>query len=619
MALDLIGRGSAFQTLWSFSPPSPMQDLTRQQSRTSLLSWWSDSNPPGATISIHAAAKPLMRFMYHRQALDLIRSNRRFALTSSMLETYSAYVFCKYVSPATKAEVLRELKARSRAGDACGVITSQEVVFNQLTELAGATNVVNEIRLEACGLLGNIAGSPAPTHSQRVGICARLFSLLHDRDDSIATEARQALSYAVSSGKVMDAVMDAQGLNYFGELLASPNTDVRDWTRGLLVEIAFRGDEHADPVKLYTWILSVLRGNDPDFIQGILPVLTGGRKGVEEGVTAKIVDYIPDLLASPSTEVLNLTWELLKDMVDYLSTAQLAFHKPLRGVPISVLCDYSPGNSDRDCAESTFSAVTDLWLDNPQYVAIEAEVLDGVVELLGARPVWIRVNSCKLAGALASHYSTKSPILQLKVCKKLVSVLRSTQSYSCLEASIYALCQISRSARGLRVVIEAKTLENLLELLERPLGMLPAGYCELLGALASVELDLQPAVRLRLASLLRGLDENVQTGLTALLGNTEIQPWTWWLVLRLVDREGSERPSDKRTLTTGESRLKKSLDSSHEHPPAPLQVARWLNPDSDTRRPLINLAKSSNTEVQKWTVWLRERLAHDDPLWDEPL
>ncbi|KAJ7431446.1 hypothetical protein B0H11DRAFT_2385481 [Mycena galericulata] len=264
------------------------------------------------------------------------------------------------------------------------------------------------------------------------------------------------------------------------------------------------------------------------------------RKGVEEGVTAKIVDYMPDLLASPSTEVCKRTWELLKHMVDYLFYEQLAFPMPLCGLPISHLCD-------GDCAESMFYILTDLSLD----VAIDAEVLDGIAELLGARSSWVRVNSCKLAGVLAAHYSTMSPILQL------VSILR-TQRYSCLEASIYALCQISRSAHGLQVVIEANTLENLLELLERPLGMLPAGYCELLGALA-------------------GLDENAQTGLTALLGNTEIQPWTWWLVLRLVDREGSERPSDKRTLTTRESRLEKSLDSSHEHPPAPLQVARnWF-------------------------------------------
>ncbi|KAJ7676937.1 hypothetical protein DFH06DRAFT_1317537 [Mycena polygramma] len=94
-----------------------MQPLARQQSRLSILSWWSDSNQPGATINLHAVAKPLMRFMYHRQALDLIRSNKPGTLSSALLEVYSAYLSCKYVSLATKDAVLRELRDVSRKED----------------------------------------------------------------------------------------------------------------------------------------------------------------------------------------------------------------------------------------------------------------------------------------------------------------------------------------------------------------------------------------------------------------------------------------------------------------------------------------------------------------------
>jgi hypothetical protein len=54
----------------------PMPSLTRQDTRTSILSWWSDSNSLLRYVNIRAAAKPLMKLMYHRQALEFIRKNR---------------------------------------------------------------------------------------------------------------------------------------------------------------------------------------------------------------------------------------------------------------------------------------------------------------------------------------------------------------------------------------------------------------------------------------------------------------------------------------------------------------------------------------------------------------
>jgi hypothetical protein len=73
-----------------------MNPLARQRTLESTLSWWSDSNPrpPGATISISALAKPLMRLMYHRQALRFIQKNRGTPLSQETLEIYSTYLMC---------------------------------------------------------------------------------------------------------------------------------------------------------------------------------------------------------------------------------------------------------------------------------------------------------------------------------------------------------------------------------------------------------------------------------------------------------------------------------------------------------------------------------------------
>jgi hypothetical protein len=74
-----------------------MPPLARQLTPQSVHSWWSDSNPPGATISLHAAAKPLMRLMYHRQAMRFIEDNFGIPLSQESLDIYVSYL--AYIRP----------------------------------------------------------------------------------------------------------------------------------------------------------------------------------------------------------------------------------------------------------------------------------------------------------------------------------------------------------------------------------------------------------------------------------------------------------------------------------------------------------------------------------------
>ncbi|KAK7043503.1 hypothetical protein R3P38DRAFT_3347715 [Favolaschia claudopus] len=92
-------------------PPSPQ----------SIHSWWSDSNSLGPTISIHAAAKPLMRLLYHRQVQNFIKRNLDLLLSEEVMEIYISYLAVygiyeknryKYISPATKSLILRDLHFR---------------------------------------------------------------------------------------------------------------------------------------------------------------------------------------------------------------------------------------------------------------------------------------------------------------------------------------------------------------------------------------------------------------------------------------------------------------------------------------------------------------------------
>ncbi|KAJ7118085.1 hypothetical protein C8R44DRAFT_738041 [Mycena epipterygia] len=71
---------------------STMPPLTRQRTFQSIHSWWSDRNLPGATLNLHAASKPLMKLLYHRQVLDFIKTNRGTPLSEESLQIFSDYL-----------------------------------------------------------------------------------------------------------------------------------------------------------------------------------------------------------------------------------------------------------------------------------------------------------------------------------------------------------------------------------------------------------------------------------------------------------------------------------------------------------------------------------------------
>ncbi|KAJ7232536.1 hypothetical protein C8J57DRAFT_1480642 [Mycena rebaudengoi] len=119
-----------------------MPPLTRQQTFGSVRSWWSDSNPnlhASPTINLHAAAKPLMKLLYNRQALEFISTIDGIPLSAKDAEIYGSYLVCEYVSVSTKSTILGDLSQRAQA---------------EYDTLAGAT-LLNDIAgmLEAPGSL----------------------------------------------------------------------------------------------------------------------------------------------------------------------------------------------------------------------------------------------------------------------------------------------------------------------------------------------------------------------------------------------------------------------------------------------------------------------------------
>ncbi|KAJ7165350.1 hypothetical protein C8R46DRAFT_1277494 [Mycena filopes] len=132
-----------------------MQPLRRWATPQSIHSWWSDSNPPGATISIHAFAKPLSRLMYHRQALGIIAENQDAPLSAETVEILTSYLTYKEISPATRLLVLEHLSLRAgKSEEDAGAIIDGNALGCTLDLLSWPANP--EFVSPACTMFENI-------------------------------------------------------------------------------------------------------------------------------------------------------------------------------------------------------------------------------------------------------------------------------------------------------------------------------------------------------------------------------------------------------------------------------------------------------------------------------
>ncbi|KAJ7626401.1 armadillo-type protein [Mycena polygramma] len=249
----------------SLSPPS-MPPLTRQESRGSIFSWWSDSNPAlcGPTINLHAATKPLLKLMYHRQASEFIRKSRGSALSTDMMENYFSYLPWNFVSPATKVKILWDLSNRAASeADARTIVDSS--VFEFLT--AGMLDSPDPgVRASSCQLVGALVSHKCTAPAiLDLKPCARLMSLLLDEDIAVFQDATFALCEISKWPDGAQAIIaNANGLKHVSELLQSPSWTVRTWTCELVWRLANRESTASAILQLNLpkWVMSLER--EPD-------------------------------------------------------------------------------------------------------------------------------------------------------------------------------------------------------------------------------------------------------------------------------------------------------------------------------------------------------------------
>ncbi|KAK7043495.1 armadillo-type protein [Favolaschia claudopus] len=165
----------------------------------SIHSWWSDSMSIGPTISIHAAARPLMRLMYHRQVRRFIKQTQDTRLSAEHMEICLSYLAYKYISTATKSLILEELDTRVTSHrDVEAVHDSLEKRISLVSELLASP--LSKIRLHTWNILR--ATTPSDSLMSWVSL-PQIFSASSDADPEICTAARFAFIKCVRTSEAL--------------------------------------------------------------------------------------------------------------------------------------------------------------------------------------------------------------------------------------------------------------------------------------------------------------------------------------------------------------------------------------------------------------------------------
>ncbi|KAJ7887180.1 armadillo-type protein [Mycena leptocephala] len=274
-----------------------MHPLTRQPTLDSVRSWWSDSNPTGPNINLHAASKPLMWLMYHRAATNFIAKNRGTTLSNEDMEIYSSYLVHRY--PHT--DVLDGGTTSAPRGNSGGRLVCEAVP---------TTGIPLAVLIETSG-----------------------------SDIEVIAGASQALCWIAVSPEGAQALVDADLLDCVATLFQSPKKEVREWASEILgswhATSPQRGGRGTCGIPLaasFNYIhlrqlLIVISGENLSVVGSAartLYLIALSPERAKAAVDANILQCVAELSESPNEEVRKYIFEMLRE---------LAHHEPQRARP----------------------------------------------------------------------------------------------------------------------------------------------------------------------------------------------------------------------------------------------------------------------------------------------
>ncbi|KAJ7875438.1 armadillo-type protein [Mycena leptocephala] len=436
-------------TPWALAACTDIVSLLSDENIQSLHSWWSDSNSVGATISLHAAAKPLMRLLYHEQVRSFIKRNRGLALSSATIEICFSYLAFKYISPATKTLILNELEMRVESQqDALMVVQSLVVQLDLVAELLDSSDT--RIRHYMCSILGTLA-SPSDSTSWVVEVCPRIVSLISGND----IEVRQAALYAVARISETPHGIQALGAtkiwDRFPKHLESWNfeflqfivTILRNLSHYEVASLRVAGPSGADCEARRHAIYALSK----------ISYWSQGARAVAEATAA---EDVADLMASADTETRRWSCKMLSNLEFHGFTSAVRLSSELCPQIFPLLSDDDA--HVREGAILALSKISRPLIPQELGLTVESDEDARVMahspvqqwdQLLDSSDARIRRYTCNMLGKVAASYE--------EVLPRLVLFLLSDEDREVQESALHAVVKISETPDGVRSVVSSNS------------------------------------------------------------------------------------------------------------------------------------------------------------------
>ncbi|KAJ7884419.1 armadillo-type protein [Mycena leptocephala] len=403
-------------------------------------------------MSIHAAAKPLIRLMYHEQVRGFIKRNRSTPLSRDTLEICFSYLGYKYISPATKTLILKDLDVRLEIKEDAGVmVDSLMAQWDLLRTLLGSSDA--RIRQYTCA--SNIFFSMTRIAQS-------------DEDTEVRESALSAIVKISESPGGAQAISDIKMWEVFPELLDPSNAIMYRFTRSILGNLAV----------YQVTLLRVANSSDIDpevrrcaiYVLSQISCLPEGAQAVAE---AKALDYVTELLDSSDIETRTWTCEMLGNMVFRGSMS----HGVMLCTEIVLLLS-DQDSYVRDVAMLVLSRLS----HSPDYVGVvtHSTILKDFAEILDSSDPVIRLYTCSVLGDLALDQSASLINMSSELCVRIARLLSDTDM-EVRRCSLWTLSQMSRLT-GAAWAVEAQMMQDLPE----HLSDIDTVWwtCEMLGNLA---------------------------------------------------------------------------------------------------------------------------------------
>ncbi|KAJ7479234.1 armadillo-type protein [Mycena latifolia] len=431
------------------------------------------------------------------------------------------------------------------------VIQAASYEINGLADSVEGARAVVEAQILDC--VGELLGCPDALVRKRT--CQTLGKIARHDDENleVVESAVYALLWIAKSPEGAQAVIEADGVVALVEL---PNTVALDrrCAAKILGHLAYQKTTRlaVSTMQPCQQLVSRLRDNIFEVVLDTICALywiAWSLEGAQAVVGARVLDFVPELLESPNTNVCGWTWSML---------GRVACHKPTATAVLAVIpcCRLVPllHGGNLAVAESVAKvlygiarspegaqAVLELvhvgallaspsgvvrrwmcaalgelvWQEStrdavlrinpcPQLVSLlrfpegaqavmEAKIMD-VEELLASENTWDREEGCLILTLLASQDPCMPALIRLKLFRMLVSLLGRVlfvdEDLYIVREALHGLCYIiGKSPEWAQTVVDANMLKCIkdLELLDSPNVWVKTSSCAILHQLSSYE------------------------------------------------------------------------------------------------------------------------------------